>query len=80
MLNHGNKSMENRKPCKECPWTNNNSHSKSWPNYVNSMESIGQINNKRHSCHMITSDVWGYKSTINDSNICIGSLQTSETG
>lgn len=64
--------MNNRKPCKECPWTKNNPHSKAWPGYVNSMEKTGQIENKKHACHMITSDTWGYKNPINEENLCVG--------
>jgi hypothetical protein len=36
------------------------------------MQSIGKIEN--HSCHMINKDVWGYKTNINEKNVCIGSL------
>lgn len=64
--------MSCRKPCKECPWTKDNPHSKSWPKFVEKMESIGKIKNKEHACHMITSDTWGYKGEINDKNVCIG--------
>ena len=62
-----------RKTCKECPWIKDNPHSISWPNYVSKMESIGQIQSKKHACHMITKDTCGYKETINEDNICIGS-------
>jgi hypothetical protein len=61
-----------RKNCKECPWVVNNKHNESWPHYVEKMESIGQIKNKKHSCHMITSDTWGYKTKIDNTNVCIG--------
>jgi hypothetical protein len=64
-----------RKECKECPWVNDNSHSKSWINYVNKMDSIHQIENKKHACHMITNDVWGYKERITGKNICVGSCK-----
>ena len=64
--------MSCRKPCKECPWTKDNPHSKSWPKFVEKLESIDKIKNKEHACHMITSDVWGYKEEINDKNVCIG--------
>jgi hypothetical protein len=66
-----------RKCCKECPWTTNSQHSKSWPDYVNVMEKIGQVKSKKHACHMITKDTWGYKEEISDSNVCIGSLQVN---
>jgi len=61
-----------RKPCKECPWTTTGKHSQSWPGYVESMEKLGQIKNKEHACHMITSDTWGYDNPITDKNVCIG--------
>jgi hypothetical protein len=66
-----------RKPCKECPWTKDDSHSKSWPGYVKAIEGIGKIQNKKHACHMITSDIWGYKGDITDKNVCIGSLKSN---
>lgn len=62
-----------RNPCKECPWINGNKHSIEWPNYVAKMESIGQIKSKKHACHMITKDTWGYDKAIDDNNVCIGS-------
>jgi hypothetical protein len=64
-----------RKPCKECPWAKDDSHSKSWPRYVKTIEGIGKIQNKKHACHMITSDIWGYKESITDKNVCISSLK-----
>ena len=64
-----------RKTCKECPWTKDNSHNKNWSGYASKIESIGKIKNKRHACHMITSDIWGYKGDITDKNVCIGSLK-----
>jgi hypothetical protein len=66
------KDTKNRKECKSCPWTNKNPHSESWKKYVDKMTSVGKIN-KKHSCHMITSDVWGLKSEINEENVCVGS-------
>lgn len=62
-----------RKPCKECPWReeNNNLHNLKFRKSVDKMKSIGKEN---HSCHMINKDIWGGKSEINDKNICIGSL------
>jgi hypothetical protein len=68
-----------RKSCKECPWTKNNPHSKSWPSYVDKIEKIGKIKNKKHACHMITSDTWGYKTEINEKNACIGSLKNESS-
>lgn len=61
-----------RKACKECPWHNKSQHNDSWEGYTKSMEKIGR---KKHACHMITNDVWGYKEEINESNICVGSIQ-----
>lgn len=70
------KKCSGRKSCKECPWTTTSKHSEVWPNYVESMTSIGKIDGN-HSCHMITTDVWGYKSEINESNVCVGRLQVN---
>lgn len=67
--------MINRKQCKECPWNKKNPHSKKWALYVKKMESIGKIKDNSHTCHMISSDVWGYKEEINEKNICIGSYK-----
>ena len=61
-----------RKPCKECPWTKDNPHSVKFRDYSEKMESIGKIEN--HSCHMINKDVWGYKTEIDNNNVCVGSL------
>ena len=33
------------------------------------------LGKSNHKCHMIDSDIWGSKSNIDESNICIGSLQ-----
>jgi hypothetical protein len=67
-----NIQMSCRKPCKQCPWTNSNPHSKKFPSYVKSIENIGKIQDKKHGCHMITKDIWGYESKINNKNICVG--------
>jgi hypothetical protein len=64
--------MSCRNPCKECPWTKDNPHSKKFPSYVKSIESIGKIKDNEHACHMITKDIWGYSDDINDNNVCIG--------
>lgn len=61
-----------RKPCKECPWKSDTKHSKAWPSYVEKLESIGRIKDKKHACHMISTDVWGYETTINENNVCVG--------
>lgn len=71
------KKCSGRKACKQCPWITTSKHSQSWPGYVSSMESIGQISGKRHACHMITTDTWGYESPIDESNVCVGSLQVN---
>ena len=65
--------MSCRKPCKECPWITGNNHNDKWSDYVHKMENIGKIKSKKHACHMITPDTWGYKQDINDNNVCIGS-------
>ncbi len=63
--------MSNRKECKECPWKNKNEHSLKFRKYADVMNKLGKVQN--HACHMITQDVWGYKTEINDKNVCIGS-------
>jgi hypothetical protein len=68
--------MENkRKQCKECPWRNENQHSLKFRDYAKKMNSVGKIQNSEHACHMITSDVWGFKSEINQKNVCIGACK-----
>lgn len=61
-----------RKCCKECPWVTRSKHNTSWPNFVAKMKMIKKIHESRHACHMITSDVWGMKTIIDESNVCIG--------
>jgi hypothetical protein len=63
-----------RNQCRECPWGNTHRHSKDWMGYVKKMESIGKIKDGVHACHMITSDTWGYRGRIDQSNVCVGSL------
>lgn len=63
--------MSCRKPCKECPWTNTNQHSIKFISYFDRIKSVLKINT--HKCHMISSDVWGYQSEIDEKNVCIGS-------
>jgi hypothetical protein len=53
-----------KKPCKECPWMNDNPHSTKF------REWSGRFG--KHSCHMESSDVWGLKTNITENNICIG--------
>lgn len=60
-----------RKPCSECPWTNQNPHSLKFRQYVEKIRSVNEKEN--HSCHMINKDVWGSKTEINEKNVCIGS-------
>lgn len=62
--------MNCRKPCKECPFKNDNRYSLKFRNYVDKMTKIKKI--KYNACHMITSDIWGYQSEINESNVCMG--------
>ena len=65
-------SKGTRKPCKECPWLNQNGHSLKFRVYADKMKKSGKI--KHHACHMITSDVWGYKEEISSDRVCIGSI------
>ena len=60
-----------RKPCSECPWTNNNPYSLKLRQNATKVKSVSGIEN--HSCHMINKDVWGLNTNINEKNICIGS-------
>ena len=62
--------MSCKKPCKECPWSNDNQHSIKFRTYADKMRKLGRIEN--HKCHMISSDVWGYHSEINSNNVCQG--------
>jgi hypothetical protein len=60
-----------RKPCKSCPWTNDNQHNLKFRTYVDKFEKLGKEN---HKCHSIDGDIWGAKSEINEKNVCVGSL------
>lgn len=40
------------------------------------MKSVGI---DRHACHMITSDIWGYKSEINKNNLCVGHTENNKS-
>lgn len=62
-----------KKPCKECPWVNTNEHSIKFRTYVDKMISIGKIED--HKCHMVSNDVWGYETPVDEKNICAGSLE-----
>lgn len=61
-----------RKPCKSCPWTNENQHNLKFRKGSNKFINLGKPN---HKCHVLDSDIWGSKSNIDKNNICIGSLQ-----
>lgn len=67
-----------RKSCKECPWKNQDKHSLNFRTYVEKMNSVGKIENHKHACHMITSDVWAYNEKITVKNVCIGSKNKHE--
>lgn len=62
------------KPCKECPWVLENTHSLKFRKYVEKMKSIGI---ESHACHLTTKDIWGYKIKINSKNICKGYLKNN---
>lgn len=68
--------MSCRKPCRECPFANNNPFSLKFRGYVDKMKKLEKV--KDNACHMITSDIWGFSSEINDKNVCIGSKTFSE--
>lgn len=65
-----------RNTCKECPWTKDDTHSKSWTGYHEKMKSV--TNNENHNCHMISKDVWGLESNISEKTVCIGSLNKNK--
>jgi hypothetical protein len=67
--------MNCRKPCKSCPWTNDNQHNLKFRTYVDKFEKLGKSD---HKCHMIDSDIWSAKSEVSDKNICIGSKQRNK--
>ena len=58
-----------KKPCKECPWINDNVHSLKFRSYFDKMKSIGV---KKHACHMTTLDIWGYENKIYIDSLCRG--------
>ena len=70
--------MSCRKPCKECPWReeNSNRHNLNFRTYVDKMKSIGKND---HAWHLINRDIWGGKSEINSNNVCIGSLMRNKS-
>lgn len=61
--------MQNRKPCKECPWIRKDGHSLKFRGYVEKMEERGY---EAHACHMQTKDIWGVESKVNEKNECAG--------
>jgi len=67
-----------RSQCSECPWKVKSQHNENFKGYAEKMTEVGQIKESKHACHMITSDVWGYKNEINESNVCIGSLNINK--
>jgi hypothetical protein len=64
------KKMNCRKVCKECPWENENQHNLKFKGYVDKMNSLERKDG--HKCHVISKDIWGYKSDINERNVCMG--------
>ena len=40
-------------------------------------KTLDYVEKKIDACHMITSDIWGYKENITDNNVCIGSLKSN---
>lgn len=57
-----------RRPCKECPWTNDSRHNIKFREWSERMESMG----KKQACHMETSDVWGRHTKVGTKNECVG--------
>jgi hypothetical protein len=57
-----------RRPCKECPWTNENKHNLKFQSWSERMSEMG----KNQACHMETKDVWGRNTEISEHNECIG--------
>ena len=54
--------------CRECPWTKTNPHSLKWREYSKKV-----MGDKPHACHMKTKAVWGRKSEVQESFVCVGS-------
>ena len=46
--------MSCRKPCKSCPWTNDNVHNLKFRTYVEKFKKLGKEN---HKCQSIDSDM-----------------------
>lgn len=67
----------NNKHCRECPWKNTNKNSLKFREFSNKMKSIGV---KIHACHMITSDIWGYKNKIDSNTLCRGQNLNNNNG
>ena len=47
-----------------------NEHSLKFRGWTEKMKALRGI--QHHKCHMISSDVWAYKSPITGENICVG--------
>jgi hypothetical protein len=60
--------MKDRKPCKECPWTNSDTHSERFRGYSDKMQERGYS----QGCHMATRDIWGIESPVTGINECAG--------
>ena len=63
--------MSVRKPCTECPWTNNSNHNDNLIESIKRWVENGSRPNTEHRCHMISSDLWN---CTTENNVCIGSL------
>ena len=63
-----------RNKCDDCPYIKNGDRYKhqSW---INMLDNSPTHCDKIHKCHCITSDAWGIKSPINNSNVCVGRIQ-----
>lgn len=61
----------NKESCNSCPYKIKNKHNDKWTSYVDKMNSVGLIPDKRHVCHM-RGNVW---SEVTEENICVGSIQ-----
>lgn len=62
--------LDNRGPCRECPWVKNNNYSLKFRDILEKMKYSGKAD--KHACHMITTDIWGLKSNIDNNNVCVG--------
>lgn len=53
--------MNNKKPCKECPWVIENNHNKKFTEFI-------KKHNKKHNCHMLNKNIYD----INENELCKG--------